>query len=300
MATGEIQDNANEKLAKDVDKINKGIIERLIATLSDISDKGILNFNTEYFATLEERIVNYTKYLGYDKAINNYIANLDSVDRALFKHYNNMGLNLQNEALNEAVNKGFRQKISSNLKVGNALNARDIAQMLRQQALLGMTAKEAGEALRGKLLDHTFERYVDTVARDAIMQYDGLQNEKIAQDYGLKSFVYISSIIETSRPVCTHIKKTYGNRSITKLELQSVLNIYCPDGVPEDEKITFETVNGRIRTMKKGSGIIEGTNVANFTVNRGGHNCRHEVRYTLDGVNAKDLAKIIYERNRGS
>ena len=70
---------------------------------------------------------------------------------------------------------------------------------------------------------------------------------------------------------------------------------YCPNGQPSKKKIEYETVNGVIRTLQKGSGMIDGTIVSNFPVHRGGYRCRHEVKFTFSTKSSKDIAKSIID-----
>jgi len=69
---------------------------------------------------------------------------------------------------------------------------------------------------------------------------------------------YVGSLIETSRPICSHLIKM-GN-PISREQLTKVLDKYCPKGKPD---------------LVLGRGMIEGTNIDNFSINKGGYQCRH-------------------------
>jgi hypothetical protein len=117
------------------------------------------------------------------------------------------------------------------------------------------------------------------VAKDAIMQYDGLIQEELRQKFKPTSGRYIGSLIEDSRPFCDHMKDKFANRPVSITQLQTALDEFCPNGQPSQSKITFETVNGETKSQAKGSGMIQGTNIQNFPSLRGGYNCRHEWKW---------------------
>ena len=299
-STGTIQDKANEKLFKDSNLISKSLVDKLLADIGLIAKDNRLIFDTDYFSQLENKIINYTKELGYDKMVNKYLSNYDKVYDNLEDFYARQRIILENEAINEKVNEIYRKQIINSFKLENEINARQLATVLRQQALTGMTIKEAQNNMKALLSSPSngnqtvFTNNIDRVVHDAIMQYGGLHNANIATTYGLSDFYYFSSIIETSRPICTHIKDTYPG-IITELQLKDILAEYCPNGIPSDKRITYETVNGVERTLKKGSGMIDGTVLSNFAVYTGGHNCRHEVRFTVKDTNLRKVAKSLID-----
>jgi hypothetical protein len=299
-SVGTIQNKANEKLTKQSNFISDALVNKLLADIGLISKNNRLVFDTDYFSQLENRIINYTKELGYDKMVNSYLSNYDKVYDNLENYYARQKILLENEAINERINEIYRKQLADSFALENAINARDLARTLREQALLGMTIKEAQANMKAlssspSNSSQTVMTYrIDQVVHDAIMQYDGLHNANIAQQYDLKDFYYFSSIIETSRPICTHIKDTFPG-IITKEQLETVLDEYCPNGQPSKKKIEYETVNGVVRTLQKGSGMIDGTVLSNFAVNRGGYRCRHEVKFTFSTKSSKDIAKSIID-----
>jgi hypothetical protein len=299
-SVGTIQDKANEKLTKQSNIISEALVNKLLADIGLIAKNNRLVFDTDYFAQLENRIINYTQELGYDKMVNSYLSNYDKVYDNLENYYARQRILLENEAINERINEIYRKQLVDTFALENAINARDLARVLREQALLGMTVKEAQDNMKAMLQSPSnsgqtvMTHRIDQVVQDAIMQYDGLHNANIADRYKLEDFYYFSSIIETSRPVCTHIKDTYSG-IITSDQLQVVLDEFCPNGIPSKIKEEYTTVNGVVRTLQKGSGMIDGTVLSNFAVNRGGYRCRHEVKFTFSTKSSKDIAKSIID-----
>jgi len=99
-------------------------------------------------------------------------------------------------------------------------------------------------------LNGLYSRYVKQVSRDALGQFDGQINAKIAEEFGLDAFRYVGSIIDDSRAQCV---RWVGKRILEKSEMQSEINW----------------------ANNNGSGMIPGTTPENFLVYRGGYNCRH-------------------------
>ncbi|MBK9330280.1 MAG: hypothetical protein IPM95_13480 [Sphingobacteriales bacterium] len=114
---------------------------------------------------------------------------------------------------------------------------------------------------------------------DCLSQYDGAMNDATRQAFEFNDLLYIGNTCADSRPICTHIKETYNGR-LTLNQLESILNEYCPNGIPSEEMITYQTINGIQRTSTKGSGMIIGTTVENFSQFRGGKGCRHTAIWT--------------------
>ena len=95
-----------------------------------------------------------------------------------------------------------------------------------------------------------FRRYVTQISRDAIMQYQGQLNARIAAEMGYDAYRYVGTIIRDSRPQC-----------IQWLGMGILLKKDLPNLIASAEA--------------SGSGMIPGTTAENFAIYRGGYNCRH-------------------------
>lgn len=95
-----------------------------------------------------------------------------------------------------------------------------------------------------------FKKYVSRMSRDAMLQFDGQINARIAAEYGLDAYIYVGTIIRDSRPQCI---QWLGKQILTKAELPQLI----------------------AGAYNYGSGMIPGTTADNFAVYRGGYNCRH-------------------------
>ena len=178
---------------------------------------------------------------------------------------------IKNKYLTELKNQAIE-----NLKSSGTIYqeiTKPVEQVMRLSIIRGISYQDAKDQLSGNL--GKLESYVKTITKDTLNTYDGAINNEIKERYKLETMIYVGSLIETSRPICLHLKE---KSRWTKDELKSVLDEYCPNGVPSEKTIMIQQGDKEVR-MKKGSGMIEGTNVDNFTVNRGGYGCRHLARW---------------------
>lgn len=296
---GELQEKKNEQAIAELKKFEEGLYSKLLDYLAGMTSQGLLQPTPLQLAQIESVIVNWTKELGYGKIIDNYLAALDETNEINRLYYSKETTprtlaRIENEILKSPVNEVYIGQVTDNLRGAGAYEAivKKVGDVLRLDALRGLTFEQAAAELKALVTTTEggagiAERHFNQVAKDAVMQYDGLLQEELKKTFKPTRGRYFASVIETTRPICDHIKDRFGNGYITTKELQSVLNEYCPNGTPSDEKITYETVNGEVRTLKKGSGMIEGTTLENFPMNRGGYNCRHSWKWDFSSALAK-------------
>lgn len=302
--TGEIQNDADEQLYSRLNNLSKRLIDKLFADISILVNNRVLVFDPVYFAQLEDKILNYSRELGYDRIVRQYLNRYTEIDDNILNYYTRERILVENEAINETVNNDFRRQVAENIRLTHNQNIRELVNVLREQAILGMDISQAQDAVRAQQGISTTSQntklvsQINNVVHDAIMQYDGLQNANIANQFNLQNFYYIASVIESTRPICDHIKDTLT--LVTPDDLKGVLDAYCPNGVPSKVPITYETVNSVIRTRQMGSGMIAGTVPGNFAVNRGGYNCRHECRFTNRGSDVRQTANSILDMIYGA
>lgn len=104
--------------------------------------------------------------------------------------------------------------------------------------------------------------YAKTIVIDAVNQYSAQYHEIITEDLGLEWFMYVGSNLATTREFCDLLtEKKYVHKS----ELAGILNGHI-DGHPYK-------INPRTKLWY---GAIDGTNVSNFQINRGGYRCGHQ------------------------
>ena len=113
-----------------------------------------------------------------------------------------------------------------------------------------------------------FEKYANTVVVDSVNTYSRTYSTIISEDLGLEWYMYVGSLLETSREWCKHMVK---KRFIHKSELNTVLydNIdgvdICSTEIPCNKK------------TKLPNGMKADTNVNNIQNYAGGWNCGHRL-----------------------
>lgn len=95
-----------------------------------------------------------------------------------------------------------------------------------------------------------FQKYAGQIARDALFQYDGLVNSLVSENIGANAYYYVGGLVKDSREQCI---RWDAKGYLLKSELQAEINW----------------------AYRNGAGMIPGTTPENFTIYRGGYNCRH-------------------------
>ena len=293
---GKLQEEKTEQAIKELEGFEEKLYNKLVVYLASITNNGRLQATPAQLAELNNKIVNWTKELGYGKIVDTYLSALDEVDEINRKYYDSqvsqrVKNRIENEIIRSPANTEYRKQVSDNLRAQGAKSAivDKIDEALRLQAIRGSTFGEAAATLK-ELVTKTSkgggiaDRHFMQVSRDAIMQYDGIIQEKLYNVFKPTKGRYLASIIETSRPICDHIKDNYANRLITIPQLQVVLDEFCPNGIPSAVEIEYTTVTGKPIIAKKGDGMILNTTIDNFQILRGGYNCRHEWKWDFSTV----------------
>lgn len=283
MSSGEYIDEALKKFDASIVITSKNLYSLLRSVLYDYVEKGILQPDSLELARLEEKILNALAQSGYGNNVEDLLKAFPDLEEINEKYYQKAEKLSAKNALkgSQRINEHVKQVIDQ-LRGGGAKEGilKPIENLIRQQILLKRPVKEVEILLRNEIISNNLlGRYAGQIAVDALSQFDGIINDEVRVKYDLKNFFYIGSLIETSRPICDHIRDTYKS-AISINNLDKILDEFCPNGIPSEEKISYETVNKKKVKAKKGSGMYKGTNSGNFSTYRGGYGCRHEVKWT--------------------
>lgn len=265
-----------ERLIRDMERVNRQLLIKMDKLLIQLSNKGVLEVDEVKLGELERETRRALQEAGYPETMKNFFEVFPFLAKDLFNEYKISAIRSKRQ---ENFLVYAREKLTGNQFNTDVVNV--LTDSIREGAFLNKQFTEQKEILRELLVEKKLlTDYVSLNAEDLIMQYRGTINLDVKEKYNPKFFNYVGSEIETSRPICSHIKDNLGTR-ISVDELEVVLNEFCPNGIPSQERITYETVNGVKKTAKKGSGMVKGTNVDNFEILRGGYRCRHEVVWIL-------------------
>jgi hypothetical protein len=195
----------------------------------------------------------------YPKDVNGFLRNFETLKQYNFDIHRDVN-DLSPDELGELINPIQRATVEQTLQslTGSGVSSNFIEPVrtgIYQNIVAGSTKADLEAYLRRYILgtpevDGLFSRYVKQVSRDALNQFDGQVNAKIANKFGLDAYRYVGSLIEDSRPQC---RRWVAMGVIQSKDLPS--------------EIAWMNANG--------TGAIPGTTPENFSIYRGGYNCRH-------------------------
>jgi len=241
-----IEDKIFEAVRRQVSKMNKDGNNLIF------DDK-----NVDLLNEVDQIIVNQLK--AYSPPIKAYLRNFQTIKQFNFdvqKSVNDLSQNELEDLINP-IQKAITQQTIDGL-TGSGVNTsfiEPVKQGIFKNIVAGSTITDLESALRTWITttqagNSLLRRYVTQVSRDALNQFDGQVNSKIAQEYELDAFRYVGSLIDDSRAQCI---RWSGKGVVLKEELE--------------KEISWAISNG--------TGMIPGTNKETFATYRGGYNCRH-------------------------
>jgi hypothetical protein len=268
----------DKELEKKIEEIAKKFDKRLKELIKEFSVQGGLEVNSK-LTQLSKEILKELKNAGISDLYIYMSAILENITTNNVDYYSKLS------GAKDAIMKSDSAKfVSDTLKknlIGSGLEtilAEKISNSIKPYILSGADFKTTSDIL-SKTIPKEISRYTNQITKGAFSVYDGAIQNTLKQKYNPKKGKYIGGLIESSRPFCIHMKDKYGSRDITIDDLQKDLNEYCPKGIPSDTVIEIKG-----KKVKKGAGMIEGTTVANFDINKGGatNNCYHEWRWIFE------------------
>lgn len=212
---------------------------------------------------IEKKLTNLLLKSEYKGLVDKYLTSFDEINnlqKKLHKAVN--GINLSKVPVNEY--KRAQIEIVKNNLLGAGANAKftePIKEILTRNVLVGTSLEDAREIIENYVIGDgkqgILQRSIGQVAQDTLFQYDGAINGAIKEEYGMTKVAYLNSNIQTTRGQCRHWTSF---EFLTDEQLEAEIPIAVAGG----------TLGGY-----KCSGMIEGTDLENFTSYRGGYNCRH-------------------------
>jgi hypothetical protein len=264
----EIIENGGAKFEASVSSLELLIADEIRKILKVVDVKGgKITSNQkaiDFLASMQSRIRNAMNQAGYEDKVKELLKNFAKIKAnniAIHEIANNVII--QNSTLT-GIQKLEVQNALDKL-VGTGIDAEFINPMreaLYRNITFGGSIADAEQIIESYVVStpqkqSVLRRYAGQISRDAISQFDGAIQQTIADELGLDGFLYAGTIISDTRAQCAHwVKK----RILKKEELEADIN----------KALTNGYFGG-----KRASGMIPGTNVDNFSVYRGGYNCRH-------------------------
>ena len=249
-------DELEKDLQDRIEKIAKKFNQNINRLIKEFAVDGGLEVNRD-LSILNKRILKELKESGIEKLYDYMVSITAKIEKQNISYYSKLS------SIESDIRKSDSVKyVAENLKIVS--NPCPIRFFLRFSATY-LTILE-------KILPKEITRYTTQITKGLFSVYDGAIQNTIKQKYNPTKGKYLNSLVESSRPFCIHMRETYGNKEITVEQLQKSLDEYCPKGIPSDK---FIEIDGR--KLRKGAGMLEGTTVQNFDINKGGatNNCNH-------------------------
>lgn len=166
----------------------------------------------------------------------------------------------------------------------NSIVVSSVEEILRQNITTGGSYADLQKELENHIVDNyegpgVLTKYTKQITTDAVNQYTAQVNEVIAQDLQFNWGSYQNSLITTSREFCTHMRqKDFFHRcELPELLKGNIDGFKCKLG----------------KKTKIPLGMIPGTNPSNFTIRRGGYECRHQIAWIPDSSVPKEKREAI-------
>jgi hypothetical protein len=256
-------DVADAKFLTGFEPIEKKIYDAVRKKVLDMnfeSGKSLFDDeNVQIINELNDVISNAIASSGYTAKVNEYLRSFETIKEFNFDAHRDVN-DLPTDEMEELINPVQKQVTQQTIDglTGSGIDTQFIQPMkegIFKNIVSGATITDLETYLKGYILSDElrlgqFKKYTTQIARDTLNQFDGQVNSRIANEFGLNAFKYVGSLIEDSRPQCV---RWVGKGTLLLDELQTEINW----------------------ANSNGSGMIPGTTPDNFSIYRGGYNCRH-------------------------
>ena len=289
-------DNEVNRFLEGVDKSQKGIFNRLLATVKGIEtnpDGSIkqtvknLKILSSVRKTIENEIIT-DAYIKRVDSLSNQFPAIAQLNNGYFKTIEK-AFDPNRELYKEVIKSSINATRASLLDSGVAENViNPIVNIVDNSVTSGATFSDMVDELRviikgdkerlGQLM-----RYSKQITQDALNQFNAGYNETIAKDLDLEWFFYSGGKRRTSRPFC----KKYAGRYFHKKEVEDFGRRKDLDG---------SNLCGGSSKTDLCQGRIKGTNSSNIWRYRAGFNCKHLYKPTLIDSVPKSVVKRNLEK----
>lgn len=262
LTASQIIDKGTDSYIDGIKSIEGAFVNELLKQVQKLDTKGDNTVsdtkkNRAFIGELRGRVRKILRKVGFDDVVSGFLTNFDELTNfQQFIHKRENDINLTKSFLNPFKNFAV-SKVVYDMQ-GQGLNVNLIKPIQDQLTEAVRTGGNLVDVIRGleDNLNTSPERlgmvskYFTQVGRDALGQYDGLVNQRIAERFELDAYRYVGSLVKDSRPQCV---RWVEMREIPIKDLQKEINW----------------------AYNNGSGMIPNTTPSNFAQNRGGYNCRH-------------------------
>lgn len=251
-ATGLLSKTLLNEINDTIATLTKDSAGNIIPSVENIKKVNLLSSKLEVYFTSAEYKQAIGVFLGtYNsnvKLINTYFETVSQDFKASDVIYKQIASLSKDATIDSLMGSGISANVKEPLinilksSITSGSNRTDVFALLQ-------TAIEGDKTNLGYL-----ERYIKQIGNDAITQFNSNYIKTVGLDLGLDHYYYKGTRVAETREFCD----AYAGKFYTEEKLQQI--------------VTSQSIS---RGGKGWQGMIKGTNWSNFSVYRGGWNCRH-------------------------
>ena len=227
-----------EKNKEKLIAVNKEFYQALVDELSIFIHGGYYDYTDEALALIGGIIVGAFQNSGYFKNAKNFQKELSKiVDRTKLFYKDDKGmtfkkLNENNVRIQRAIDDVMFDLTGKGFEV-NVM--RKIENKVFSDIVLKREVKESFKELKQITIgdESLVNNQNGLILQENLLRLNGTANDIIRKENKLDTLKWIGSLVEESRPMCTHIRENYPN-GMTISEVNKVLNEFIPNGEPSD------------------------------------------------------------------
>ena len=294
---------ALSKFDKSIPKLQSILYREMILEIKRLDTKGdklsVTVKNLSILTSIKNKLNRLILNDEYKAEIKEFAKAFNSVYKLQFEYWKSIEADFKPRPLLKAIrNQAIQDTVQQLTTQGISANVSDaIIGILRTNITSGGSYADLANQLRQSLTNTPeskgiLDRYVKTVTKDSITQFNRQFTQIVSNDLGYTWFKYTNSEIETSRPFCQAMVENYPYFHIS--QVPELLQ-----GKYLGQKMTYtDNVNGETKTVelnkKTGlpSGFIAGTNPENFFIRAAGWQCGH----SINPVAERQVPKAIREQ----
>lgn len=275
-------ESAVEKFNSGIPALQKGMYEEIASELGRLERNGDsikqTVANIRILASIKNKLIRLILTDKYVENLKEFIGAFDDVTKLQNAYWKSVETSFKPKALlGELKTQAIGDTVKHLTESGIGTNiANNLSEILNSNITTGGSYKSLQNQLLESLTDTQkssglVTRYAKQITTDSLNQFSAQYTQAVSSDLGFEWYAYQGSDIVTTRPFCDAMTDfRYFHISEVPRLLKAEDLYYMKDG--ERTKVPIYPKTGLPH------GLMEGTNVTNFFVRRGGYNCGHQIR----------------------
>lgn len=284
---------AERELMSEFERLDKSLLRRLLAFLNELDrDNDNLTFSGRNVDLLVKFRNDLSKYLNSEirsSEISQSLIKISASNIELAKAITDVAVT---PSLISPLQSQFIDVVTDRISAYGGILKADVSNVLFRHVGLGSTLSESVRDVTSLLEGTDSARYSKQIAVDTIWQYDGMVQKQLSEKLNLDAFMFVGSVIETSREGCIHMVNApkpveictgKGEKRKCVTKQNRFKDIFLESGGFRVDDIPFI-----IEMNENDGGWNPETTPENYLSLRNGFNCRHQtVTYKMNRDEAR-------------